>query len=195
MLVTVTHHDVPPHLRPKDSTKTPRLWRGRGRSDPSNTPNLILWDKLITMTDERLFTSPRRKKRVAGDGKKRKFADGKHCWFTSARGQKEGGRYRSEEAHCQIQSPPCIRSYVGSLGTCPSADCDTYPRCDDWSARWARLWKAHRLLRPARLGARAEMKLSFTARLSRRASPCARRLMLPVSSASICRRGSGGRVR
>lgn len=30
--------------------------------------------------------------------------------------------------------------------------------------------RPHRLLRPARLGARAEMKLSFTARLSQRAT-------------------------
>lgn len=165
---------------------------GEGETTPSNRPNLILWDKLITMTDEGLFTSPQREK--SGGGQKKESSDDKHCWFTGARGQRDGGQYRSEEAHCQIQSLPYKRSYAGSLGTCPSAECDTYPRCDDWSARWARLWKAHRLLRPARLGACAEMKLSFTARLSQRASPCARRLMLPVSSAPICRRGRGGRA-
>lgn len=39
--------------------------------DPSNRPNLILWDKLITMTDEGLFASPQRKKSDGGQKKKK----------------------------------------------------------------------------------------------------------------------------
>lgn len=55
MFVTVTHHDGPKRLDKNAG--------GRGGLTPE-TPNLIRRDKLITMTDERLFTSPQRKAAV-----------------------------------------------------------------------------------------------------------------------------------
>lgn len=57
---------------------TQTLQGGRGTPTPE-TPNLIRRDKLITMTDERLFTSPQRKAAVGHKKKKKKFVDGKHC--------------------------------------------------------------------------------------------------------------------
>lgn len=65
---------------PKRLDKNTQTLGGREGGLTPETPNLIRRDKLITMTDERLFTSPQRKAAVGQKKKKKKkFVDGKHC--------------------------------------------------------------------------------------------------------------------
>lgn len=86
MFVTVTHHDVLPHLRPKKT----RQKRGGGLTP--ETPNLIRRDKLMTMTDERLFTSPQRKAAVGQKKEEEEEVRGRQTLLIYQRERTKGGR-------------------------------------------------------------------------------------------------------
>lgn len=121
---------------PKRLDKNTQTLGGREGGLTPETPNLIRRDKLITMTDERLFTSPQRKAAVGQKKRRRRSSWTANIADLLAREDKRRAGGMEVKKHIvRYYRFPGKRSRAASLGTCPGADCDTYPRC----ARWARL--------------------------------------------------------
>lgn len=85
------------------------------------------------MTDERLFTSPRRGKKWRRDEEQKTVSPATNTADLLAREDKrKAGGIEVKKHIVRYNLFPAKAANVGSLGTtCPSADCDTYPRCRD----------------------------------------------------------------